>query len=305
MQGQHIPASARSGRTGARRETQVSTTVDRHDLGGHEPERHGPRRGRGLSMPAPKERPARANFGETPPREWPPRANFSETTSWTPSQAFWPAAGQRCAAGPDLLRRDRDTGRRWHGPDRSRDGGRSGRRGVGVTSACLGGEDRREVGAAFGRRGGDPTGVGRASTGPSDPAGLSISCQSCLRPATSMHLRAGLRPIRSVTTSSTHLKAGPSGGRRPSSGPAAPRWPPGSRPHPRYRGGGAITNKQLGRANQRAGPPGRLPGGPASRTALSSDVVGPAEVIEHLGVVGDAGAVLGEQPPTAAGQPTR
>ena len=42
----------------------------------------------------------------TPPREWPSRATFSETTSWTPSQPIWSAAGQRCVAGPSPVRRD-------------------------------------------------------------------------------------------------------------------------------------------------------------------------------------------------------
>jgi hypothetical protein len=49
---------------------------------------------------------SRANFSETPPRERGSRANFSETTSWTPSQPIWPAAGQRRAAGPSSVRRD-------------------------------------------------------------------------------------------------------------------------------------------------------------------------------------------------------
>jgi hypothetical protein len=39
-------------------------------------------------------------------REWPSRASFSETTSRTPSQRTWTAAGQRHAAGPSSVRRD-------------------------------------------------------------------------------------------------------------------------------------------------------------------------------------------------------
>jgi hypothetical protein len=45
-------------------------------------------------------------LSETAPRESPSRATFSETTSWTPSQRIWSAAGQRRAAGPSPMRRD-------------------------------------------------------------------------------------------------------------------------------------------------------------------------------------------------------
>jgi hypothetical protein len=55
----------------------------------------------------PREWPWRARLNETPPREWRSRARFSETTSWTPSQPIWPAAGQRRTAGPSSVRRDR------------------------------------------------------------------------------------------------------------------------------------------------------------------------------------------------------
>jgi hypothetical protein len=33
-------------------------------------------------------------------------SHLDETTSWTPSQPIWPAAGQRGAAGPSSMRRD-------------------------------------------------------------------------------------------------------------------------------------------------------------------------------------------------------
>jgi hypothetical protein len=43
---------------------------------------------------------------EAPLGEWPRRARFNETTSWTPSQRTWSAAGQRRAARPGPVRRD-------------------------------------------------------------------------------------------------------------------------------------------------------------------------------------------------------
>jgi len=65
---------------------------------------------RRTAVGARREWPWRANFNETPPREWRSRANFSETTSWTPSQPIWTAAGQRGAGGPSLVRRDNGGG---------------------------------------------------------------------------------------------------------------------------------------------------------------------------------------------------
>ena len=65
------------------------------------------KRPRGLNQTHRRERLPRARLNETPPREWPWRARFSETTSGTPSQPIWPAAGQRGEGGPDLVRRDR------------------------------------------------------------------------------------------------------------------------------------------------------------------------------------------------------
>jgi hypothetical protein len=120
------PARSRSpGRsTGRSRPPGQQLGVSQEPLQGskHVSYRH-PSRGANRAVQAalsPEERPSRANFNETPPRQWPPRANFnetaprewlswarfSETTSWMPSQRIWPAAGQRRAAGPSLVRRD-------------------------------------------------------------------------------------------------------------------------------------------------------------------------------------------------------
>jgi hypothetical protein len=57
-------------------------------------------------------------LNETPPREPPSRAAFSETTSWTPSQRIWPAAGQRRAGGPSWVRRDTCPGQLQRGATR-------------------------------------------------------------------------------------------------------------------------------------------------------------------------------------------